>query len=63
MIKRAETPLLYPTEPYETEGFFANVVFSNGIVERAGKVFIYYGSSDESVGVAITDINYLLNSF
>jgi predicted GH43/DUF377 family glycosyl hydrolase len=63
VIRRAEEPLLYPTEPFETEGFFSNVVFSNGVVEHDGKIYIYYGASDESVGVAITDIDYLLSSF
>jgi predicted GH43/DUF377 family glycosyl hydrolase len=63
VLRRAEEPLLYPTEPFETEGFFSNVLFSNGVVEHKGKVYIYYGASDESVGVAITDVNELLGSF
>jgi predicted GH43/DUF377 family glycosyl hydrolase len=63
VVRRAEEPLLYPTEPFETEGFFSNVVFSNGVVEHDGKVYIYYGASDESVGVAITDVDSLLSSF
>jgi predicted GH43/DUF377 family glycosyl hydrolase len=63
IIRRAETPLLTPTEPFETEGFFGNVVFSNGIVEKDGQVYIYYGAADESVGLAITDIDRLLTSF
>jgi len=63
VIRRASTPLLTPTEPYETEGFFANVVFSNGIAEKDGKVYVYYGASDESVNVAITDVDSLLGSF
>ena len=63
VIRRAEEPLLTPTEPYETEGFFSNVVFSNGVVEKHGKVFLYYGASDETSCVAITDVESLLNSF
>jgi predicted GH43/DUF377 family glycosyl hydrolase len=63
VVRRASTPLLTPTEPYETEGFFANVVFSNGIAEKDGKIYIYYGAADESVNVAITDIDSLLSSF
>ncbi len=62
IIKQAKTPLLTPTEPYETDGFFGNVVFSNGVVERDGKVFIYYGAADETSCVAVTDIDYLLES-
>jgi predicted GH43/DUF377 family glycosyl hydrolase len=63
IVKRAEKPLLVPSEPYETQGFFSNVVFSNGVVQKDGKVFIYYGASDESSCVAITDLDYLMNSF
>lgn len=63
VIKRAETPLLKPTEPYEQEGFFGNVVFSNGVVEKDGKVYVYYGAADEYSCVAITDIHSLLGSF
>ncbi|MBC8520864.1 MAG: glycoside hydrolase family 130 protein [Candidatus Syntrophoarchaeum sp.] len=63
VVRRASTPLLAPTEPYETEGFFPNVVFSNGIAEKDGKIYVYYGASDDSVNVVITDINSLLGSF
>lgn len=63
IIKRAETPLLTPTEKFETDGFFGNVVFSNGVVEKDGKILVYYGAADESVGVAVTDVDYLLKSF
>jgi predicted GH43/DUF377 family glycosyl hydrolase len=63
IIRRADTPLLIPTETFETDGFFGNVVFSNGVVEKDGKILIYYGAADESVGVAITDIDYLMSSF
>jgi predicted GH43/DUF377 family glycosyl hydrolase len=63
IIRRAEKPLLTPTEKFETDGFFGNVVFTNGMVEREGKLYLYYGAADESVGLAITDIEYLLSSF
>ena len=63
IIRRAEKPLLTPTEKFETDGFFGNVVFTNGMVERDGKIYLYYGAADESVGLAITDIDYLLSSF
>jgi predicted GH43/DUF377 family glycosyl hydrolase len=63
VLRRASTPLLTPTEPYETEGFFPNVVFSNGIAEKDGKLYVYYGAADESCCLAVTDITSLLNSF
>ena len=63
VIRRATEPILTPTEPYETEGFFPNVVFSNGVVAKDGKLFIYYGAADESSCVATTTVTELLASF
>jgi len=63
VIKRATEPLLIPDQTYEKEGFFGNVVFSNGVAEKDGKIYIYYGAVDESSCLAITDIDSLLNSF
>ena len=63
VIHRAEDPLLYPTEGYETSGFFGNVVFSNGLAEREGKLYVYYGAADESACLAVTDIDAILGSF
>jgi predicted GH43/DUF377 family glycosyl hydrolase len=63
IVRRADIPLLTPTESFEKEGFFGNVVFTNGVVEKDGKVYVYYGASDEFVGLAITDIDSLLKSF
>ena len=63
VVRRAETPLLTPTEPFEIEGFFGNVVFTNGMVEKDGNIYIYYGAAAESVWLAIADIDGLMNSF
>jgi predicted GH43/DUF377 family glycosyl hydrolase len=63
VVRRADVPLLTPTESYETEGFFSNVVFSNGVAERDGQLYVYYGTSDEAVSVAISDVDSLLASF
>ena len=52
-----------PTEGCETDGFFGNVVFTNGMVEMDGKLYVYNGAADDSVGVAITDVESLLASF
>ena len=62
ILKQASQPLLLPTESYEAKGFFPNVIFSNGVVEMNGKVLIYYGAADESVCVAVTDLDYLLST-
>jgi predicted GH43/DUF377 family glycosyl hydrolase len=63
IVRRAEEPLLQPSEPYEVEGFFPNVVFSNGVVEKDGKLYIYYGAADETTCLAIAELGSLLRSF
>lgn len=62
VLKRAELPMLVPEAPYEEEGFFGNVVFSNGVVEKDGTLYVYYGAADETSCVATTDVDTLLNS-
>jgi 4-O-beta-D-mannosyl-D-glucose phosphorylase len=49
-------------EGEERIGDVSNVVFSNGWVERSdGKVFIYYGSSDTRMHVAVSSVERLLD--
>jgi len=56
-------PIMYPETDYEKEGFFGNVIFTNGhIVLPDGTVKIYYGSSDEHICLAETTIEKLLQS-
>lgn len=53
VLDRSETPLLRPELPWEREGFFPNVVFSNGWVQWPdGAIWVYYGAADSGVGVA-----------
>ena len=63
VIKRARKPILVPKKDYEKKGFFGNVVFTNGIVQRDNKVLIYYGACDEYTCLFETTIDELLNSF
>jgi hypothetical protein len=37
---------MVPEASYEVEGFFGNVVFSNGHVVRGDEVLLYYGAAD-----------------
>ncbi len=54
---------MFPDEPYETGGFFPNVVFSNGVIAGGdGSVRIYYGACDETVCLAETIIDELLET-
>lgn len=64
IIGRGKTPLLEPEEVYETDGFFGNVVFTNGMVIRkdGGRkiAWIYYGASDETACLAKASLDDLV---
>ena len=64
VIKRGEMPIIKPDKDYEIEGFFPNIVFTNGMVTfEDGRVFLYYGACDETVCLAETTVRDLLSSF
>ena len=58
ILARSDEPLLSPELVWEREGFFPNVVFSNGWVQwpdgsdKAGQIWVYYGAADSGVGLA-----------
>lgn len=65
VIARTDEPIMVPTASYEINGFFGNVVFTNGHVVHpdSDTITIYYGASDEFVCGAtfsIKDIYSLL---
>ena len=60
VLKRSTRPVFEPEEPFETDGFFGNVVFTNGWVQDGDRLLVYYGAADESVGVAETTVEELL---
>ncbi len=62
VIKQGEYPLLQPEETYEKEGFFGNVVFTNGMVVEGDKIKMYYGASDETCCLATGSIKDILAS-
>lgn len=61
VIARTKTPLLAPEAPYETQGFFPNVVFSCGAVVQGDTLRLYYGAADETIALAETSVNVLVN--
>ena len=62
VIARAKTPLMEPQAPYELQGFYGNVVFSCGAIEKDDSVLIYYGASDEFTAVAKTTIDKIIST-
>ena len=65
VIARTEKPIMRPLAPYETSGFFGNVVFTNGHVLQpdGDTLIVYYGASDEYVCAAqfsLSEISSLL---
>ena len=61
VIARGCAPFFSPETEYETNGFFPNVVFSNGHIERPdGEIFLYYGACDETTNLLITSAEELL---
>lgn len=59
-IARLPHPLFSPTEKYETEGFVPNVVFPTGTAIFKGRLYIYYGAADRSIGVASVNFSQLM---
>jgi predicted GH43/DUF377 family glycosyl hydrolase len=53
LIARTNKPRLSATQPWENYGKVNYVVFAEGLVEKDGKYFLYYGGADKSIGVAI----------
>jgi predicted GH43/DUF377 family glycosyl hydrolase len=52
ILGRSRVPILAPEAPYELKGFFANVVFTCGLLAEGDLVRIYYGASDGVTCVA-----------
>ncbi|MDD5727756.1 MAG: glycoside hydrolase family 130 protein [Victivallales bacterium] len=62
ILRRPDKPLLEPEAEYETGGFFPNVIFSNGLVEKDGLVYLYYGAADDKVCLATATVDDILSS-
>jgi predicted GH43/DUF377 family glycosyl hydrolase len=56
VIYRTDTCLLKPTLPHEVSGqYSAWTTFAEGLVYFKSKWFLYYGTADSYVGVAISE--------
>jgi predicted GH43/DUF377 family glycosyl hydrolase len=60
LIARTQEPILSPEAPYETDGFFGNVVFTCGVVLAGEMLKVYYGASDETMALAEAPVSEVL---
>lgn len=62
VIARSDEPIMEPLADYEREGFFGNVVFSNGQIVDGDTVTVYYGAADTTVCGATLSIREILET-
>jgi predicted GH43/DUF377 family glycosyl hydrolase len=56
LLARADAPFIRPSEPYERSGQYAEgTTFVEGLVPFQGRWYLYYGTADSRVGVAVWD--------
>jgi len=51
VVGRTPEPVLAPEAEFEREGFVPGVVFPSGVVQREGRLLVYYGAADTCVGL------------
>lgn len=51
ILAQSNQPILWPTEPFETQGFVDNVIFPTAMIEQGDDFYVYYGAADENLGV------------
>ena len=57
LLDRTDRPFLRPTEGYERTGQYPEgTTFVEGLVPFKGRWFLYYGSADSRVGVAVSPV-------
>lgn len=60
VLARSREPILRPEAPYETQGFFAQVVFTCGAIPGSDSVRVYYGAADGVTAMADLDLDHVL---
>lgn len=60
VLARSIEPIFEPEQTYETNGFFGNVVFTNGHLVEGDNIHMYYGASDEVICGATLSISEIL---
>ncbi len=60
ILYRTKRPIFEPEFDYEKNGFVSNVVFPTAAVLVENTLYLYYGASDQYVGVATADLKAVL---
>lgn len=55
LTQRTEKPFFVPDKPFELTGQVNQVVFLEGLVSFKGKWYLYYGTADSKIAVAVHD--------
>ncbi len=55
MINRLDSTFFRPDKPYEIDGQINHVCFLEGLVHFKGKWFLYYGTADSKIAVAVKE--------
>jgi beta-1,2-mannosidase len=53
LVARMEKPFFQPDRPYEIQGQVNRVVFLEGLAYFKKSWFLYYGTADSKIGVAV----------
>ncbi|MFO7673357.1 MAG: pesticidal protein Cry7Aa [Lutibacter sp.] len=61
LIARLKKPLFSPTEPYELEGHFSNMIYPTGAAIFDGELYVYYGTANNSIAAASINLKDLLD--
>ena len=62
VLARSEEPIMQPSAIYEREGFFGDVIFTNGHVVDGDRLALYYGAADSVICAANLSIKVILES-
>jgi len=62
VLARSESPIMEPSTPYELEGFFGQVIFTNGHLVDGDRITMYYGAADSVICAAHLSISSTLAS-
>ncbi|WNH11159.1 glycoside hydrolase family 130 protein [Thalassobellus suaedae] len=62
VIGRSQAPIMEPQEIFEVEGFFGEVIFTNGHIVKGDEIQMYYGAADEFIALATFSIKEILKT-